>query len=190
MTTATLKDQVGRNVLSYVNAMVVASKKKESYISDLTEIFTNMREANLKLNPEKCVFRVTWGKVLGCLVSTKGIETSSDKIRAILQMQPSQTRKEVQKLTGRIAALNRFIAKLTERSLPFFIILWGSTKVDWGTEQQKAFDDLKCYLEHLSILSSPEQEQPLILYVSATHSVVSGALVVYKEIKHKDKTVK
>jgi polyhydroxyalkanoate synthesis regulator phasin len=67
---------------------------------------------------------------LGCLVSTKGIETSSDKIRAILQMQPSQTRKEVQKLTGHIAALNRFIAKLTERSLPFFIILWGSTKVD------------------------------------------------------------
>jgi hypothetical protein len=64
MTTATLKDQVGRKVLSYVNAMVVASKKKESkkkesYISDLTEIFTNMREANLKLNPEKCVFRVT-----------------------------------------------------------------------------------------------------------------------------------
>jgi hypothetical protein len=59
MMTATLKDQVGRNVLSYVNAMVVASKKKESYISDLTEIFTNMREANLKLNPEKCVFRVT-----------------------------------------------------------------------------------------------------------------------------------
>jgi hypothetical protein len=61
-------------------------KKKESYISDLSETFTNMREKNLKLNPEKCVFRVTIGKVLGCLVSTKGIEASPYKIKAIIQM--------------------------------------------------------------------------------------------------------
>jgi hypothetical protein len=71
-------------------------------------------------------------------------------------MQPSQTRKEVQRLTGCIAGLNRFIAKLAERSLPFFSILQGSAKEDWGTEQQKAFDDLKRYLEHLPTLSSLE----------------------------------
>jgi hypothetical protein len=59
MTKATLKDQVDRNVLSYVDDIVVASKKKSSYIFDLTEIFANMREAKLKLNPDKCVFRVT-----------------------------------------------------------------------------------------------------------------------------------
>jgi hypothetical protein len=190
MTNTPLKDQVGRNVLSYVNDIVVASKKKESYISDLMETFANMREANLKLNPEKCVFGVTRGKVLGCLVSTKGIEANSDKIRAIVQMQPPQIRKEVQRLTNRIATLNRFIMKLAKRSLPFFSILHGSAKVDWGTEQQKAFDDLKCYLEHLPTLSSPEQGQPLILYVFTKHSVVTGALVIEKEITHKDKTTK
>jgi hypothetical protein len=89
-----------------------------------------MHEANLKLNPEKYIFGVTRGKVLGCLVSTKGIEASPDKIRAIIQMQPSQIRKEVQKLTGRIVALNRFILKLAEKSLPFCSILRGSAKVD------------------------------------------------------------
>jgi hypothetical protein len=89
-----------------------------------------MHEANLKLNPEKYIFGVTRGKVLGCLVSTKGIEASPDKIRAIIQMQPSQIRKEVQKLTGRIVALNRFILKLAEKSLPFCSILCGSAKVD------------------------------------------------------------
>jgi hypothetical protein len=135
----------------------VVSKKKESYISDLSETFANMHEANLKLNSEKCIFRVTRGMVLGCLVSTKGIEANTDKIRAIIQMQPSQTRKEVQKLTDLIAALNRFIAKLTERSIPFFSILRGSTKVDWGAEQQQAFVDMKHYLKHLPTLSSPEQ---------------------------------
>jgi hypothetical protein len=98
---------------------VVASKKKASYISDLTETFANMCKAKLRLIPNKCVFRVTRGKVLGCLVSTKGIEASPDKIKIILQMEPLQTRKEVQKLTGHIATLNRFIMKLAERSLPF-----------------------------------------------------------------------
>jgi hypothetical protein len=88
MMKAALKDQVGRNVLSYVDDIVVASKKRASYISDLTETFANMREAKLKQNPEKCVFEVTRGRVLGCLVSTKGIEASPDKVKEILQMQP------------------------------------------------------------------------------------------------------
>jgi hypothetical protein len=98
-----LKDQVGRNVLSYIVDIVVVSKKKENYIVDLAETFVNMREAKLKLNPEKCIFRITKGKVLACLVSTKGIEANPDKIRAITQMQPPQSRKDIQKLTGRIA---------------------------------------------------------------------------------------
>jgi hypothetical protein len=63
-------------------------------------------------------------------------------------------------------------------------------KVEWGAEQQKAFDDLKHYLEHLPILSSPEQGQPLIMYVSATHSTISRALVIEKETTHNDKTTK
>jgi hypothetical protein len=86
MTNVALKDQVGRNVLSYVDDIVVSSKNKASYISNLTETFANMREVKLKLNPDKCVFGVTRGKVLGYLVSIKGIEASPDKIKAILQI--------------------------------------------------------------------------------------------------------
>jgi hypothetical protein len=88
MMKAALKDQVDRNVLSYVNDIVMVSKKRENYIADLAETFANMCEAKLKLNPEKCVFGITKGKVLGCLVSTKGIEANPDKIKAITQMQP------------------------------------------------------------------------------------------------------
>jgi hypothetical protein len=95
MIKAALKDQVGRNVLSYVDDIVVVRKKRGNYITNLAETFVNMREARLKLNPEKCVFGITIGKVLGCLVSTKGIEANPDKIKAITQMQPSQSRKDV-----------------------------------------------------------------------------------------------
>jgi hypothetical protein len=88
MTNAALKEQVSRNVLSYVDNIVIISKKRENYITNLVETFTNMHETKLKLNLEKCVFGITKGKVLGCLVSTKGIEANPDKIKAIIQMQP------------------------------------------------------------------------------------------------------
>jgi hypothetical protein len=119
---------------------------KAGYISDPAKTFANMHEARLKVNPEKCVFGVMSGKVLRCLVSTKINEANHDKIKAILQMQLPQTKKEAQKLTGHIAALNRLIAKLAERSLPFFSVLRGSTRVEWHPLQQKAFEDLNLYL--------------------------------------------
>jgi hypothetical protein len=82
-----------------------------------------MRAANLKLNPEKCVFDIHKGKVLGCLVSTKVIEANPDKTRALVEMKDPVSVKDVQKLTGRVAALNRFIPKAAERSLAFFQVL-------------------------------------------------------------------
>jgi hypothetical protein len=89
MTKVALKDQVGRNVLSYIDDIVMVSKKRKNYIANLAETFANLCEARLKLHPEKCVFGITKGNVLGCLVSTKGIEANLDKIKVITHMQPS-----------------------------------------------------------------------------------------------------
>jgi hypothetical protein len=69
------------------------------------------------------------------------------------------------------------MAKLTERSLPFFKVLKGSSKIEWGIEQQEAFDVLKDHIQKLPTLASPQPDQPFILYVSATHTTVNGALV-------------
>jgi hypothetical protein len=93
---------------------MVASRTKATQIEDLPETFANMRRAQLKLNPEKCVFGVQRRKVLGCLISMKGIEANPDKINAIVDMKPPQSRKDVQRLKGRIASLNRFMAMLAE----------------------------------------------------------------------------
>jgi hypothetical protein len=86
--------------------------------------------------------------------------------------------------------LNRFIEKLVEQSLPFFTVLRGSAKMKWGPEQQKAFEDLKLYLQQLPTLSSLEQGQSLIIYVAATQSIISGGLVVEKEVIKGVKTTK
>jgi hypothetical protein len=112
MVKAILKEQMERNVFAYVDDIVVTSRKKETKLQDLAKTFANMRRAQLKLNPDKCVFGVSRGKVLHCLVSMKGIDANPDKINAIVHMKPPGSRKEVQRLTGRIVALNQFMAKI------------------------------------------------------------------------------
>jgi hypothetical protein len=119
-----------------------------------------MRTARLRLNPEKCVFGVRQGKILGYLVSHRGIEANPTKIQAIINMTPPQSAREVQRLTGRLAALNRFISKSAERSLPFLKTLCGAKDFAWGPEQAAAFASLKQYLSELAILTSPNPSYP------------------------------
>jgi hypothetical protein len=94
------KVQIDRVIFTYVDEKVVVSKRKCIHIKDLVETFTNMRGAELKLNPKKCVFDM------------KGIEVNPDNIKAIMHMNPPHLRKDVQKLTGRITVLNRIMSKL------------------------------------------------------------------------------
>jgi hypothetical protein len=106
--------------LAYVDDIVVKSVQRRDHISDLAETFANLRAANQKLNPKKCVFGIHKWKVLGCLVSTKGIEANPDKIKALVEMQDPVSVKDVQKLTERVAALNRFILELQKEAYHSF----------------------------------------------------------------------
>jgi hypothetical protein len=177
MTSKVLSSQIGRNVLTFVDDIIVKSTKQENHIADFQEIFANFKKASLKLNLEKCVFRVKKGNFLGCLVSTNGIEENRSKIEAILWMEPPRTRKCAQRLTGRLASLNIFISRLVERNLPFFEVLKSAEVFQWGPIQQKAFKDLKQYLIQLTTLTPPLLGASLLLYVAASHTVVSAALV-------------
>jgi hypothetical protein len=176
-----LHSQIGRNVLTYVDDIIVNSTKRENHIANLQDTFANFRQAGLKLNPEKCVFGVKKGKFLGCLVSTQGVEANPSKIEAILRMEPPNSKKGAQRLAGRLASLNRFISRLAERNLPFFEILKSAEVFQWGLAQQKAFEELKQYQIDLTTLTPPSSGTPLLLYVAASHSAVSAALVQEKQ---------
>jgi hypothetical protein len=177
MTGEVFKPQIGKNIQAYIDDLIVKSGDKANHISDLAETFANMRRARLKLNSEKCVFGVTKGKILGCLISAKRTEANPDKIKAIREMEEPKTKKVIQKLNGRVAALNRFISRSTERSLPFFKVLKGKGKIEWGPEQSKSFAELKTYIEEMAILSPPLPSELLFLYVAASKVAVSAALV-------------
>ena len=120
MTDGIFDKQKGKNLIAYVDDIVVKSDKKETHIKDLQETFENLKKPGLRLNPDKCIFGIKKGKLLGCLVSARGIEATPEKIATIVNMKPSTRRKQVQKLTGRLAALKRFIERSDEKGLPFF----------------------------------------------------------------------
>jgi hypothetical protein len=182
-----LHPQLRRNILAYVDDIVVKSVQRRDHIRDLAKTFANLRAANLRLNPEKCDFSIHKGKVLGCLVSTKGIEANPDKIKALIEMQDPVSVKDVQKLTGRVAALNRFIPRATERSLPFIQVLISSKNFQLSETHKQAFQELKDYLSNITKLCPLESRSPLLLHVSASNSAVSAMLVQDKEEEGKFK---
>ena len=102
--------------------IVVKTKDRATLVPDLQETFVNLRKIILKLNPEKCVFGVPSGKLLGFFVSQRGIEANPDKIEAIEQIEAPKRVKDVRRLAGCVAAMRRFISKSAERALPFFKI--------------------------------------------------------------------
>jgi hypothetical protein len=165
---------------TYVDDIIVASKNKDDHLSDLAETFTNMREDRLQLNPKNASLVYAKAKILGYLVSHKGIEANRSKIQAIMDMAPLQSTKYIQRLTGRFAALNRFISRSAERCLPFLKTLSGAKDFTWGTEQDVAFESLKQYLFDLAALTRPDLGLPLLLYIVASPNAVSTAMVQEK----------
>ena len=169
------KKQIGRNVEVYVDDMLVKSREEEDHLDDLRETFNTLRQYNMKLNPSKCAFGVSSGKFLGFIVSQRGIEANLEKVRAILEMSSPRTTKEVQSLTGRVATLNRFVSKATNKCLSFFKTL--KKAFAWTEECEIAFQELKHYLSNPPLLSPSKEGEDLFLYLVVSVTAVSAALI-------------
>jgi hypothetical protein len=113
-------DHWGKRVEAYV---VIKTENSKNFIEDLQLVFNSLRRYRWKLNLEKCVFGVPAGKLLGFIVSHRGIEANPEKIEAIMRMVASRSQKKVQRLTGCMAALNTFISRLGEKGMPFYKFL-------------------------------------------------------------------
>ena len=166
---------IGRNMEVYVDDMLVKSREELTHLDDLKETFATLKQYQMKLNPAKCVFGVASGKFLGFMVSQRGIEANPNKVQAIIDMTSPKTVKEVQKLTGRITALNRFVSRATDKCLPFFKTL--KQAFAWIDECEAAFQDLKRYLSNPPLLSPSKQGENLYLYLVVSETAVSVALI-------------
>ena len=170
-------EKIGKNMEVYIDDMLVKSLREDDHVEHLEECFKVLNKYQMKLNPEKCSFGVSSGKFLGYLVTQRGIEANPDQIRALREMPSPRNKREVQKLTGRIAALNRFISRSTDKCLPFYQLLKSNKESKWNDECEKAFRELKEYLAKPPILAKPAIGEPLYLYVAVSHAGISGVLV-------------
>ena len=167
---------LGSTMEVYIDDMLVKSKQRQNHVTHLQQIFYLLREYGMKLNPLKCAFGVSAGKFLGFMVTQRGIEENPLQIKAILQSPAPSSKKEIQQLTGRLAALGRFISHFTDRLKPFFTTLKGASRAEWDKECDRAFIVVNQYLTEPPILVSPGHGDTLYLYLAASEIAVSAAL--------------
>ncbi|KAG8492013.1 hypothetical protein CXB51_015340 [Gossypium anomalum] len=159
-------DMMHKDIEVYVDDMIAKSQTEKEHIEVLRKLFLRLRKFQLKLNPAKCTFGARSGKLLGFVVSEKGIEVDSDKVRAIRELPLPRTQKEVRGFLGRLNYIARFISQLTEKCDPIFHLLRKHNQGTWDEECQNAFEKVKQYLLNAPVLSPPSPDKPLILYLS------------------------
>ena len=177
MMTKMFEPQLGKNIEVYIDDMVVKSKLVSEHAMDLTSIFEILREHKLRLNASKCSFGLGSGKFLGYMVTHRGIEVNSDQIKVINNLQPPRNPKEIQKLTGMMATLNRFISRSADRCRPFFFLLHKWKEFEWSEKCVVAFQQLKQYLSHPPIMSSPVVDEVLFAYIVVAFYVINVVLI-------------
>ncbi|KAL0854257.1 hypothetical protein Bca101_059409 [Brassica carinata] len=160
----------------YIEDMLMKSLEAEYHILHLQQAFSTLRKYSMKLNPAKCSFGVSSGKFLGYIMTHWGIKANPEQIRAIQSIPSPRNFKEVQRLTGRMAALSRFISKLSDKSHAFFETLKNLKDSQWSDKCESALHKLKAYLTN-PLLSKPLTGEVLLLYLAVSEHAVSVVLV-------------
>ena len=173
----------------YVDDMIAKSKRGEDHVKVLKKLFERLRKYELKLNPAKCSFGVKSGKLLGFVVSEKGIEVDPDKAKAIQSMPSPKTENEVRGFLGRLNYITRFIAQLTTTCEPIFRLLRKKNPRTWNEECEEAFNKIKHYLQSPPLLVPPISGRPLILYLTVTEIAMGCLLGQHDETRRKEMVI-
>ena len=120
---------------------------------------------------------------MGFIISGRGIEANPAKIRALSQLDIPKDLKQIQKLTGCVAALSRFISRLGEKALPLYRLLRRTEHYEWTDAATAGLEEIKAILATNLVLAAPNLGEPMLLYIAATHQVVSAVLVIEEKLK-------
>nr|CAN72897.1 hypothetical protein VITISV_003776 [Vitis vinifera] len=163
--TKIFKPLIGHSVEVYIDDIVVKSKTREQHILHLQKVFHLLQKYGMKLNPSKCAFAVSADKFLGFMVSQRGIEVSPDQVKAVMETPPPRNKKELQRLTGKLVVLGRFIARFTDELRPFFLAI-----------RKAGAHGIKHCLMQPPILSSLIPKEKLYMYLAVSEWAISVVL--------------
>ena len=169
-------DMMHKEIEVYVDDMIAKSQSEEDHIDHLQKLFERLRKFRLRLNPAKCTFGVRSGKLLGFIVSQRGIEVDPDKVRAIQEMPAPHTEKEVRGFLGRLNYISRFISHMTATCEPIFKLLRKDQAVEWNSDCQRDFEKIGQYLQEPPILIPPVQGKPLFMYLIVLEKLMGCVL--------------
>ena len=181
-------DFIHKTVEVYVDDILIKSKRKEDHVQDLKAAFERMKQYKLRVKPQKCVFGVSSRKLLGHIVSRRGVEVDPKKIKAISEMAPPTNLKQLRSLQGKVQAIRRFICQLTDKIAPMSHLLKKDVEFKWDDKCQESFDKIKEYLLHPPVLAPYRHGEPLWLYVSATEHAF-GVMLAKKEDDGKERAI-
>ena len=148
-------DMMHKEIKVYVDDMIAKSQGEDDHVANLKKLFERLRKFQLKLNPVKCTFGATSKKLLGFMVSKRGIEIDLDKVWAIQDLPPPRTQKEVRSFIGRLNYIAQFISQMMAKCDPIFKILQKYNSGEWDEECQEAFDKVKEYLTNPPVQGKP-----------------------------------
>jgi len=151
-------DMMHEEIEIYVDDMIAKSREGENHIQILKKLFERLRKYKLRLDPAKCSFGVKCGKLLGFVVSDRGIEVDPNKVKAIQSMPPPKTEKDVRGFLGRLNYIARFISQLTTTCDLIFHLLRKKNPGIWNEECEEAFEKIKQYLLNSPLLVPPVQK--------------------------------
>ncbi|XP_039683803.1 uncharacterized protein [Medicago truncatula] len=187
--TTLFHDMIHKEIEVYVDDMIVKSITEEDHVKYLQKMFQRLRKYKLRLNPNKCTFGVRSGKLLGFIVSQKGIEVDPDKVKAIREMPAPRTEKEVRGFLGRLNYISRFISHMTATCGPIFKLLRKEQGIVWTEDCRKAFDSIKKYLLEPPILIPPVEGRPLIMYLTVLENSMGCVLGQQDETGRKEHAI-
>ena len=177
-----------RDVEVYVDDMIVKSQGRVDHLAPLEIFFEMIRKFRFRLNPKKCTFGVTSGKLLGHIVSEQGIEVDPDKIKAILDMPVSRIDKEIRGFLGRLQYINRFITRLTNICEPIFCLLRNNQPTVWNDDCQLTFERITKYFLSPPVLVPPMPGHPLFLYLSVSDMAL-GCMLAQLDDSGKERAI-
>ena len=167
--TTLFHDMMHRDVEVYLDDMIVKYQGRADHLAALQRFFERIKQFRSRLNPKKCTFGVTSRKLLGHIVSERGIEVDLENIKAILDMAAPRIEKEIICFLGRLQYINRFIARLTNICEPIVRLLRKKQPMVWNDDFQRAFEKIKECLLSPPVLVPPTSGQPLLLYLSVSN---------------------
>lgn len=158
------EELINKIILIYLDDLTVFSKHREHHFDHLELVFQKCLEFGISLNPQKCMFRVPQGKLLGHIVSKEGVSIDPDRVKEIKEVPLPVNKKGVQSFLGKINFVSCFISDFVGMVRPITLMLKKEIHFKWTLEAKESFEKIKEAICLALVLSIPDMSKDFIIY--------------------------